>query len=365
MAKFTFEGIRVAGMSCVVPKKVVKTESYKEVFGENEVDKFMAMTGITQTRRASHFQTGTDLGYTAAKRILDHKNIDASEIGGLIYVTHSPDYRRPASAFVLQKRLGLSTESVVYDISLGCSSAVYGVQAISAMLSNSDIDKALLVLGDTVSKTTNPRDRASQMLVGDGAVALLFEKKSDASKIQGLYRSDGEGFKYLIVPGGGYRYLDAPDTEEISNDGNPRSLNNSFMDGTSVFTFTISDVPKAIKDYWSWTDTSPDDYDAFAFHQANGLILKKIARKLRIPEEKMPITLPTYGNTSGASSILTLCNEFGDLQEGKIKAMVVGFGIGISWGVTSLELNVEDILPITEDDSIFEEGLFRSVKDLG
>lgn len=364
MAYFQFKGIKVSGMACVVPEDVVKTETYKNEFGEKEVDKFIAMTGITQTRRTKHHQTASDMAYVAAKRLLEHKNIVAEEIGALVFGTHSPDYRRPASAFTVHKRLGLSIEAAVFDISLGCSSTVYGMQVVLSMMANSDINKALLIIGDTAGKTTNPKDRASQMLVGEAAVALLMEKDPEASEIKGLMRSDGAGFRYLIVPGGGYRYIDAPNDEDTCKDGNSRSLNDSFMEGTSVFTFTISDVPRAIKDYFEKTNTNVDDYDVFAFHQANGLILKKIAKKIGIPEEKLPITLPTYGNTSGASQILTLCEKYGAEKEGRIKALLVGFGVGISWGVTALDLDVKDILTITEDGSVFEEGLFTSVKQL-
>ena len=117
MATFNFNGIKVSGISTVVPKQVVPTESYKETFGGDEVDKFMKMTGIRQTRRTHKYQTASDMAYTAAQRLLEHKGIDPSEIKALVFGTHSPDYRRPASAFVVQKRLGLSTEAAVFDIS--------------------------------------------------------------------------------------------------------------------------------------------------------------------------------------------------------------------------------------------------------
>ncbi|MDC0298108.1 ketoacyl-ACP synthase III [Akkermansiaceae bacterium] len=364
MAIFNFIGIKVSGISTVVPKQVVLTESYKETFGSEEVDKFMKMTGIRQTRRTLKYQTASDMAYTAAQRLLEHKGIDPIEIKALVFGTHSPDYRRPASAFVVQKRLGLSNEAAVFDISLGCSSTVYGLQVVASMMQNSDIDKAILIIGDTASKTTNPKDRASIMLVGEASVALLLEKDESAAPIRAIMRSDGEGYRYLIVPGGGYRNIDASNEEKICKDDNPRHLNNSFMQGTSVFTFTISDVPRAIKDYLKLTETTVDDYDVFAFHQANSLILKQIARKLKISPEKMPLTLPEYGNTSGASQILTLCDKYGAQTEGSINALLVGFGVGISWGVTALELEVKDILSISEDDSFFVEGFINSVNEL-
>lgn len=364
MPIFTYSNIKISGMATAVPKNIVKTESFKRLFGNDEVNKFMTMTGIIQTRRTTEHQTASDLAYTAANELLNKKEINRNEIGALVFGTTSPDYRRPASAFVIQKRLGLSVESAVFDISLGCSSLLYGLQVVSSMMTCSDIKKALLVLGDTASKTTNPEDRASIMIVGDSGVALLLEKSEEATPITSLVRSDGNGYKYLIVPGGGYRNLHASTAEELCSDGNKRSLHNSFMQGTSVFTFTISDVPKLLKDYLSITDTTIDDYDTFAFHQANLYILKQISKKLKIPYEKMVMSIDKFGNTSGASPIVSLCEVYGGTGSKKLRTMLCGFGVGLSWGVTALELDTADILPVIEDDTIFEEGLIKSVKEL-
>lgn len=364
MAVFSYNNIKISGISCVVPKNIVPTESYKDTFGDEEVEKFMQMTGITQTRRTEEHQTASDMGVAAAKHLLKKKNIDPKDIKALVFGTHSPDYRRPASAFVIQKQLGISTEAAVFDISLGCSATVYGLQVVASMMANSDIDRALLIVGDTAGKTTNPKDRASIMLIGESTIAILLEKTEEEVKMTSLMRSDGDGYRYLIVPAGGYRNLNAENVPEICHDGNPRSLHNSFMQGTSVFTFTISDVPKAIKDYLSITETTVEDYDCFAFHQANLLILKQIAKKLKIPLEKMPLTLHKYGNTSGASQILTLCETYGNSEKQDINVMLIGFGVGISWGVTAVKVNTSDIFPIIEDDTIFQEGIINSVSEL-
>jgi 3-oxoacyl-[acyl-carrier-protein] synthase-3 len=364
MAVFNFKNIKIRAISCVIPKNIVKTESYMDIFGKEEVSKFIEMTGISETRRTSKYQTASDMAYKAADHLLKQKGIDPKEIGALVFGTHSPDYRRPASAFIIHKRLGISTEAAVFDISLGCSSTVYGIQVVASMMSSSDINKALLVIGDTAGKTTNTKDRASMMLIGEASVALLLEKVENAPSITSLVRSDGEGYRYLIVPAGGYRNMDASHDEEVCSDGNIRSLHNSFMQGMSVFTFTISDVPKVIKDYLQLTDSTLDDYDCFAFHQANMLILKQIAKKLKIPAEKMPLTLSKFGNTSGASQIVTLCDAYGNVENQTIRVMLAGFGVGLSWGVVSLELNTSDIFPIIEDDSYFEEGVIHSVTEL-
>jgi 3-oxoacyl-[acyl-carrier-protein] synthase-3 len=140
---------------------------------------------------------------------------------------------------------------------------------------------------------------------------------------------------------------------------------NSFIQGTSVFTFTIFDVPRLIKDFWKLTETTPETYDCFAFHQANLYILKQIAKKTKIDLNKMPISLDRYGNTSGASAIVSLCDRYGNCEEHQsLKVMACGFGIGISLGATSFEINSDDILPIFEDDTIYDDGLITNPNQL-
>lgn len=366
MAVFTFDNIKIGGIAAAVPSNVEKTTKYNDMFGEEEVKKFMDQTGILETRRAAKHQTCADLGYVAAKKILDERGIDPSEIGAIIFASHSPDYRRPATAFVLQKRLGIPTDAAVFDISLGCSSLVYGVQVLGGMMQSSNIKKALLITGDTASKSVAPSDRSSLMLFGEAGAAILLEKTDDTlHPIRSILKSDGNGYRYMIVPGGGYRDLNP--TEEIFDckDGNKRSLYNSFIQGTAVFTFTIFDVPQILKEFLAHTNTTVDDYDSFAFHQANLYILKQIAKKVKIPMEKMPISLHKYGNTSGASPLVSLIEEYANDPDKKIiNTLFCGFGIGVSLGVFSAQVDTQYIYPMIEDDSIFEEGLIKSPNEL-
>jgi 3-oxoacyl-[acyl-carrier-protein] synthase-3 len=240
------------------------------------------------------------------------------------------------------------------------------MQTIASIMNTSNINKALLFVGDTAGKSVYPKDRSSAMLFGEaGAVMLLEKTDNEQDEINALIRSDGTGYRYMIVPGGGYRNLHASEDVVMCRDGNPRTLMNSFIQGTSVFTFTIFDVPRLIKDFWAQTDTTPDDYDCYAFHQANLYILKQIAKKTKIDFERMPITLDRYGNTSGASAIVSLCDRYGNSDEHKVvKVMACGFGIGISLGTTSFDINTDDILPIFEDEEIFEEGLITDPNQL-
>lgn len=364
MAFFHFDKIKVAGIACAVPSNEVTSDSYKPIFGDEEVEKFKAMTGVCASRRTSEHQTASDLAVRAASELMNHLGITGDEIGALIFASHSPDYRRPSTAFVMQTRLGVSKEAVCYDISLGCSSLVVGMQTLASIMTTSDISKALLIVGDTAGKSVCMNDRSSAMLFGEAGGAMLLEKTSGC-ELNSLIRSDGSGYRYMIIPGGGYRNLHAASTPVMCKDGNERSLMNSFIQGTSVFTFTIFDVPRLIKDFFAKTETTPDCYSVFAFHQANLYILKQIAKKTKIPFDKMPISLDRYGNTSGASAIVSLCDRYGDSEVNEtLKVMACGFGIGLSLGITSFEIDTKNILPIYEDDVIFEEGLITNPNQL-
>lgn len=366
MAIFNFNGIRIVAMATAMPSYEVRPDDFKEQFGEEDVEKFKKMTGVFSSRKASYHQTTGDLGYAAAEYLIKEKNVNKDDIGALVVSTHSPDYPRPATAFIVQKRLGLSRECVCYDISLGCSAVVIGIQAVASMMMSSNITKALLISGDTGSKSVNPRDKSKVMLGGDVGCCLLIEKTEEANdEIHSLVRSDGNGYRYLIVPGGGCRNMNPPHEEIMCEDGIERSLYDSFMRGTSVFTFTVFDIPKIIKDFLAQTETTMEDYDCFALHQANLYILKQIAKKAKIPEDKMPITLPKFGNTSGASPVVSMCDRYSDdNSESPINVMLCGFGIGLSWGVTSFKIAPKDILPIIFDDTVFEEGVIRDPNDL-
>lgn len=362
MAYFSFDNIVISGVTSAVPKQVVKAEDYYEKFGKDNVDKFVKMTGVKEVRKASTYQTASDLGYAAAEELIARKNIDRSEVKALVFVAHSTDYRRPATACVLHKRLQLSKDCVAFDISLGCSAFVYGAQVISSLMANSDIDKGILIVGETMSKMVNENDKSSVMLFGDGGAAILFEKKP--GKMSGMLCSDGEGYKAIIAPAGGFRNMDASKDAISFDDGNKRTLYNTWMDGTKVFEFTIRDVPKTIKEYMEKENTMPESYDYYIMHQANQYIHKQLQKRLKMTPEKMPLCLDRYGNTSAAAIPLTLSDTFGNcIGDKEVNLLMSGFGVGLSWGVLGTRLSIADIYPVIETEEYFEEGIINSKEE--
>lgn len=355
MAKFSLEGIAIRGISCAVPSQKVENTEYYDKYGKEYVDDFIATTGIKSTHRAHEKQTASDLCFVAAENLINEKNIDREKIGAVIFISQTPDYRYPATACVLHHRLGMSQSCMAFDVNLGCSGYVYGINIVGSLMKTSDIESAILMFGDTSTKTNSPDDRSSFMLFGDSGSATYLVKEEGAV-VKGELMTDGDGFNAIMMPAGGYRMLHGNHKRYMWPDGNMRSDYDGYMNGTDVFSFSISKVPKLINKFISENGYSSEDIDALVLHQANMLILKQISRKTKIPMEKIPISMDRYGNTSGTSIPLTLCDAYGKENEGNFNGIVSGFGIGLSWGVVGFDIAKRDILPIVLTDDYFENG---------
>lgn len=357
MSMFYNQGIGIAGIACAVPDNHVLVESFIPVFGEDVVNKFSAGTGIRATYKALQEQTASDLAVAAAEELFAHIKVNPFEIGAMFLVTQSPDYRRPSSASVVQLRLNLPIDCTCMEINLGCSGFVYGLQTAMAMMACADYKYALLLLGETATKLVDPLDKSIVMMYGDAGAAILLERK-EGVKTRTLLRSDGSRYKSIVLPAGGFRDMNPGHERFVCSDGIERSLYDIFMDGTSVFSFSISDVPQAISDYLKLTGTTVLDYNAFVFHQANQFIIKQLIRKLKLPKEQVPLTLDRYGNTGGVSIPLTICDAFGDKSGDIVRGLVCGFGIGLSWGVANIVIETDTVCPIIKTKDYYKEGRF-------
>jgi 3-oxoacyl-[acyl-carrier-protein] synthase-3 len=363
MALFNFQGIKIAGIASAVPSEIVKVDSFEKQFGKETVEKFQEMTGVKEFRKAGERQTASDLSYVAAKKLIKESKIDTEEVGALIFVSQYRDYMKPSTACVLHKRLELSKDCMAFDVCLGCSAFVYGISILSSFMNNSNINKALLLIGDTGSKSVNEKDRSVTMLFGDAGCAILLEKTTEPQMIQTSLHTDGKGYQSIIVPAGGFRNREASRQEITWEDGNVRTLYDTNMNGKKVFTFTIFDVVDSIKEYFEKTQTSVEDYDLFFFHQANRYIHEQISKRLGIPLEKMPISLDRYGNTAG-STIPLLLSDYCGTKSGKKHVLMCGFGVGLSWGIVSADIDMSVIYPVEETDDYFAEGIINGPEDL-
>ena len=357
MSWFYSKGIGIKGVAAAVPKNQLNVESLTQRFDPTFIHKFVMSTGITSCHQTEEGQTASDLGFAAAEHLLNGLSIDRTKIGILIFVSTSPDYRKPATSCVLQKRLQLPTECACMDLVHGCAGFVYGHQTMSAMMAASECVYGLLILGETTSKVINKQDRNS-MMFGDAGAAVVYERKPNEESVT-LLRADGKRYKSLIVPAGGFRDPHPEQEYYTSEDGEIRSKYHLYMDGMDIFNFSINDVCSSIQDYLNHIDKTAEDFDIFASHQANNYIIQRIAKKLHFSKEKVPICLDRYGNTSSVSIPLLLSDYYGIKKGGTQRVLASGFGIGLAWGVTSFYLDPDCVLPVIETNERYDEGIIR------
>ena len=356
MVNSEFKNVKITALSVAIPSGKIPVTSFYKDFGQELVDKFSDMAGVKEIAHTSEKQTASDLGYLAAKNIFESRKVQREDIGVLVFVSQKPDFRIPATSYILQKRLGLSEDIICQDINLACSGFVYGLQNTLSLLKLVPNKKALLITADTSYKTMSPQDRTMIMLFGDSGSAVVFENHEDENSkpFQLAYRTNGYKYKSIITPAGAFRNRDLKTINEVWSDDIIRNDYNTHMKGMAVFEFSITDVPRLINDFYKETQTSSAHYDYFILHQANLYILKQLSRKCKIPFEKIPVSIDRYGNNSSNSIPLVLCDHFSNIEERNLKLFISGFGAGLSWACGTLEITTDAILPIIISDEYFQ-----------
>lgn len=339
MAFFTLENINIKGIAAAVPKGEISNWDYTYI-SEQDRRLLIKTTGV-EKRRAT-MESGvitSDLCLAAAEKLIAQTNTIKEDIQILVFVSQTPDYFLPASSITLQNRLGLSKNCMAFDINLGCSGYVYGLSAIASIMSSAKMKKGLLLAGDISTIGTPEEDKSVYPLFGDAGTATLLEYDENADKITFSLNSDGSGYEAIIVREGGTR---RPFTKESftlveREKGIRRANRNLELNGMEVFNFSVTTVPKSIEEFFRMTGTNAESYDYFVMHQANQLMNETIRKKLKFPPEKIPYSLPKYGNTSSASIPLTIVSELRDKVSQPVSFLLAGFGVGLSWGTVSLK----------------------------
>lgn len=345
MAYQKINNVKISGISACVPRNVEENSSLQLFANKSEYERFVATTGIERRHVVEKGVCSSDLCYVAAEKLISDLKWNRDEIDCLIFVSQTPDYILPATACILQNRLGLSNECMAFDISLGCSGWVYGITVLSSLLSSGGYKKGLLLVGDTVTVTKSPKDKTTYPLFGDAGTATAIEFEENNAGIISYLCTDGAGAETIIIKDGGFRHPFSSESliyKEYEG-GSVRTNLQSYLDGSSVFTFGLSKAPQSVKRLLENSKTTIDDYNYFIFHQANMLMNEKIRKKLKLPQEKVPYILNDFGNTSSTSIPLTLIVKLKDeLKSGELKIMATGFGVGLSWG--SVAFNVNNIV---------------------
>lgn len=349
MAKTRIGGVRIAGIAAAVPDSVVTLDDDGKLFGVEETKRVFKNTGIRQRHVTKTGMCTSDLCFAAAQELLARLDWAPESIDALVFVTQSPDYVTPATACVLQRRLGLAPGCAAFDVNLGCSGFVYGLWMLSGLFAGGGFRRALLLVGDTASRMSAPLDRSVIPIFGDAGAATALELDPAAPPMDFILGTDGAGARHLIVPAGAARIPRTSATAEITMraDGNARSDEHTYMNGAEVFTFTLTNVPNLIRDIKEVAGWTNENTDFFVFHQASTFVLKNLARASGLPKEKFVVAMEEYGNTSSASIPLAICHQLRDaLTSGPKRLVLAGFGVGWSWAAAAVTAGPMVVAPV-------------------
>lgn len=356
MIQFHFDNITVSGLACCSPLDSETLAKYEPVFGQETVKRFMETTGVTQRHIARNEQTASDLAFIAAQQLLNTNSVNADRIGAIVFVTQTPDYRLPATAYVLQSRLGLSQNCICFDINHGCCGYVYGFSILASLMTHSNIDYGLLLTGDTITKYIAPKDKSVCMLMADAGTATLLTRNDNALPIDAVYKSDGDSFKSVIIPAGAGRNIGVPNNRSLwGRDGNERSDYELFMDGMEIFSYGIRNVPSIVKEYLLAQNKTIDAYDGIVMHQANLYLMKQIAKRIGVNDDKVLVSIDRYANTSVNSIPLTIVNAYQTDRQTK-HLLLCGFGGGMSLGLVDMHIDTNCIIPMIYSNDFYAEG---------
>lgn len=355
MAFCEFKNVRIAGIAAGVPKNIVSILDGDDnvVLAEGTTaEAFVEQTGVRE-RRVDKTSTTSDLCYAAAEKLIFDLGWNKNEIDAIFFVSQTTDYFLPATACIMQDRLGLSKECYATDIVLGCSGWVYGLSNAVSMISSQNFKKVLLMAGDA-----KRHFESYDPLFGFAGTVTALEYDEGNNGFQFHFGTDGSGYDAIIIPDGGSRnQISENGFKEEEVEGKLYNRFQTRMKGMDVFSFGISTAPKTVKKLAEHYGFDYLDNDYFVFHQANMKMNNMIVKKLKLPVEKVPSCMYNFGNTSSASIPLTIVSQLkGKVENTPTKFLCCGFGVGLSWGSVRFETNNIVISDLVEVEEIKEDS---------
>ena len=337
MAFLGFQNVRIAGISAGVPRFIASNLHPLEsdgVSSDYSPEAFVEATGVLE-RHVSETLTTSDLCYEAAEKLIRDLHWNKEEIEAIVFVSQTADYVLPATACILQNRLGLSKECYAEDVALGCSGWVYGLSNLASLVTTGTIKKALLLAGDAKKRAKGSLDP----LFGHAGTATAVEYIDGNTGFKFHFGTDGSGYDAIIMPDGGSRNQVSINSFKLEDiDGKKMHRMQTHMKGMDVFSFGITTAPKSVKKLAEHFGFNYLDADYFIFHQANMKMNNQIVKKLKLNPERVPSCMYRFGNTSSASIPLTIVTQLrGKFEERPTKFICCGFGVGLSWGTVAFE----------------------------
>ncbi len=355
MAFYEFRDISIAGIAVAVPENLASLETFIPALGRETVERFRVRTGIDNLRIALKTQTSSDLGYVAADELLRVNRIDKSDIGFVVYISRTPDYRSPATATVLHYRLALSQDCIAYDLNLGGAGFFYGLQVGCSLLENINKELGLVILGNTSSKEVSPSDPARLML-GDCGSALILKKTRSCGHLHIQTGSESSRFRSVYIPGGGFRPLDNERELLIQNGGFPVSSENLFIDWSELLSFAGGEMDNNINVFIKRINRSLKDFNICVYAGLDNQ-MEGSSHKTKKPDQGLePFITSDFIYYDGSTVPFCLVNNFAGKSDTALHVLGAGYGEGLSWGLADFFVNTMDLLPLIKTDEVFREG---------
>ena len=297
---------------------------------ETNDDWITSRTGIKERRILKEPNQGTSfMAVRAAKDLLEKSNIDAKEIDMVIVATATPDMPVASTAVFTATEIG-ATNAFAYDLQAACSGFLYGMSTAASYIESGRYKKVLLIGADKMSSIIDYTDRATCIIFGDGAGAVLFEPNSDGMGLQDEYlRSDGSGREFLKIEAGGSIL---PASEDTLKNGQ----HFVHQEGKTVFKFAVSNMADVAEKMLTRNQLTNDDISWLVPHQANKRIIEATAKRVNIDAVKVMMNIHKYGNTTSATLPLLLADYEHLLKKGD-NLIFAAFGGGFTWGAIYLK----------------------------
>ena len=344
MQIFSIKGIHIDGVVACVPEQKVENETaLREIYGD-EAKLIMESTGIRTRYLANPGTSSSDLCIACAEELLKGTNTASEEIGGVVFVTFTPDRLMPFNASLVQEKLGLSKEIPAFDISLACSGYAYGLY-VASMFAKASGKKILLLDGDIQSAYMSGYDKSTVPVMADAGSATLLSADGSEADWSFTFYTDGSGRESLYIPAGGsasplqekdLAYQELPD-------GSKRKDIDIYMDGFAIFKFVAMDVSKWLSRFLAELNENAETIDFFVPHQANMYMIKKLGKKLKFKLENTWKSGDEVGNSASATVPVTIAKDAEILlkknKDNKVLISGYGGGLSASAGIITLDPN--------------------------
>lgn len=329
----------IKAITYYLPERVVTNDELVQEFPEWSVEKVAQKVGVDSRHLAAPNETAGDMAEKAALKLFEEYQIDPKSIDFLMLCTQSPDYFLPSTACILQNRLGIPITAGAFDYNLGCSGCIYGLALAKGLLAAGIARNILLLTAETYNKYLHPEDKSNRSIFGDGAAACLVSSDGFAKIGEFVLGTDGSCAEDLIVKTGAARQKSRTGKIDEDSEGRIRREDYLYMNGSGIFNFTLDTVPALMNQLVKKNGLSKDNIDYYVFHQANKYMLNTIRKLCTLSKEKFYLDIAKTGNTVSSTVLIGLkeCINEGTIHSG-MKVMICGFGVGLSWGGTVLEI---------------------------